>query len=132
LDPQPDPRGLSLERGFVTAQWVLVAGFSMLFLALLLNLVAVQYAHGVMRAALDEGLRRGTPAAAGLGECEEAIAEVMEDLLGGPLGAGIGAGCRLEGDEMVAAASGAFPGWFPGIPDFTLGAEVRAVNERDD
>ena len=41
---------------------MLVVALSMLFLAALLNLIAIQYAQGVVRAALDEGVRVGSVA----------------------------------------------------------------------
>ena len=41
---------------------MLVVALSMLFLAGLLNLIAIQYAQGVIRAALDEGVRVGSVA----------------------------------------------------------------------
>ena len=66
---------------------MLVVALSMLFLAALLNLIAIQYAQGVVRAALDEGVRMGSVAHATERECLDGIRRVMGDLLSGPLGA---------------------------------------------
>lgn len=103
----------------------------MVFLALLVQLIAVQYAQGVMRAALDEGIRRATPAPAGEDQCREGIAQVLEDLLAGPMGQGITWSCAVSDGQVVAAAEGTFAFWFPGVPDITWAAEVRAVKEVD-
>jgi hypothetical protein len=117
------------ESGFVTAQFMAVVALSMLFLAGLLNLIAIQYAQGVMRGALDEGLRVGAPAPATPAECVAAIDRVMSDLLSGPFGAGITYSCIQVGGELVAMAEGRFVGWFPGFPTLNFDVEVRATKE---
>lgn len=120
------------ESGFVTAQFMAVVALSMLFLAGLLNLIAIQYAQGVMRGALDEGLRMGAPAPATSADCVAAIDRVMSDLLRGPFGAGITYSCIQVGGELVATAEGRFVGWFPGFPTLNFEAEVRATKESDE
>lgn len=109
-----------------------VVALSMLFLAGLLNLIAVQYAVGVVRGALDEGVRIGAPAPAAAAECVAAIDRVMADLMGGPLGAGITYSCVQMGSELVATAEARFVGWFPGVPTLTFNSEVRALKESDE
>lgn len=114
-----------------TAQWVLVASFSMVFLAVLLNLVAVQYAHGVIRAALDEGIRRATPAPAGVGDCREGMDEVLEVLMAGTFGENIATSCVVTAGQVVASATASFASWVPGVPDLSFDVEVRGVKETD-
>lgn len=114
-----------------TASFVLVAAFSMVFFAGLLQLIAIQYAQGVLRAALDEGVRRAAPALADELACQEGIADVLADLMSGPLGEGIAAGCSVTDSQVIAAGEGVFPVWFPGVPDVVFSAEVRAVKEVD-
>jgi hypothetical protein len=104
----------------------------MAFLALLLYLIALQYAHGVVRSALDEALRVGSPAPATVADCQAAIDRVLADLLNGPLGEEIEATCSIEGGLVVARAQTTFSGWFPGVPDIGLASEVVAVKESDD
>jgi hypothetical protein len=133
----PDPAMVpdqkrSGERAFVTAQFMLVAALSMLFLAGLLNLIVIQYAQGVVRAALDEGVRMGTPAPATSADCLAAIDRVMADLMGGPLGAGVSYSCLQIGGELVASADSDFHGWFPGFPNIQFHTEVSAVKESDE
>jgi hypothetical protein len=114
-----------------TAQWVLLASFSMVFLAVLLNLVAVQYAHGVIRSALDEGIRRATPAPAGVAECRDGIDEVLDGLMAGPFGDDISTTCVVLAGQVVASANARFSSWVPGVPDVSLDVEVRGVKESD-
>lgn len=114
-----------------TASFVLVAAFSMVFLAGLLQLIGIQYAQGVLRAALDEGVRRAAPALADEVTCKEGMAEVLADLMSGPLGDQVRVTCSVSGGQVVAAGQGVFPVWFPGVPDVTFSAEVRAVKEVD-
>ena len=114
-----------------TAQWVLVTSFSMVFLAVLLNLVAVQYAHGVIRSALDEGIRRATPAPAGPTECRDGIDEVLDGLMAGPFGDDIFTSCVVVAGQVVASANARFSSWVPGVPDISLDVEVRGVKESD-
>lgn len=106
-----------------------MAALSMLFLALLLNLVAVQYAHGVVRAALDEGVRRASPAPAGVDECHEGIGDVLSGLLAGSMGDGVVARCQVIGTQVIASAHAVFGGWLPLVPDMTIELEVRGVKE---
>ena len=110
---------------------MLVVALSMLFLAGLLNLIAIQYAHGVVRAALDEGVRVGSVARATERDCLEGIARVLEDLMSGPLGDDISFSCAEAGGDLVAAADANFAGWFPGMPSLKFSSEVRAIKETD-
>lgn len=127
----PEYRG-EADSGFVTAQFMAVVALSILFLAGLLNLIAIQYAQGVVRGALDEGVRMGAPAPATPADCLAAIDRVMSDLMSGPLGAGVTYSCVQMGGELVAAAEARFVGWFPGFPTLDFVAEVRATKESDE
>ncbi|MGH8958665.1 MAG: hypothetical protein ACRDVK_08305 [Acidimicrobiia bacterium] len=111
---------------------MVVAALSMAFMALMLYLIALQYARGVLRAALDEGVRIGAPAAATEADCFEAISRVVTDLMGGPLGQDLAIQCVFHDDRVVASAQGAFIGWFPGVPDVSVQLEVAGVKESDD
>ncbi|HKZ18649.1 MAG TPA: hypothetical protein VJQ57_00920 [Acidimicrobiia bacterium] len=135
MDPDPDlgsrVRRLKREGGFATAQFMVVAAMSMAFMALLLHLIALQYARGVLRSALDEGVRIGAPAAAQESDCVAAIDRVLADLMGGPLGQDVTFQCLFVNQRVVASAEGAFSGWFPGVPDVTFQVEVAGVKESD-
>ena len=105
---------------------------SMAFMALLMYLIALQYARGVVRSALDEGIRVAAPAAASEADCVVAINRVLSDLMGGPLGQDLTVGCAFVGESVVADARGRFAGWFPGVPDVTFDMAVAGVKESDD
>lgn len=111
---------------------MLIVALSMLFLAAILNLVAIQYAQGVVRAALDEGVRVGSAARASERECLDGIRRVMGDLLSGPLGTDVEFACSVIAGHMVASASAEFDGWFPGMPAIHFSTDVRAVKESDE
>jgi hypothetical protein len=111
---------------------MLVVALSMLFLAGLLNLIAIQYAQGVVRAALDEGVRVGSVARSSDVECLDGIRRVMSDLLSGPLGANVDFNCSVIGGYLVASATAEFDGWFPGMPSLSFSTDVRAVKESDE
>jgi hypothetical protein len=110
---------------------MVMAAMSMAFMALLLYLIALQYARGVLRSALDEGVRIGAPAAAQESDCVAAIDRVLADLMGGPLGQGVTFQCVFVDQRVVASAEGAFSGWFPGVPDVSFQLEVEGVKESD-
>ena len=135
MDTNPDLgsriRRLKGEGGFATAQFMVVAALSMAFMALLLYLIALQYARGVLRSALDEGVRVGGPAAAQESDCVAAIDRVLADLIGGPLGQDVTFQCLFIDQRVVASAEGAFSGWFPGVPDVSFQLEVAGVKESD-
>ena len=111
---------------------MLVVALSMLFLAALLNLVAIQYAQGVVRAALDEGVRVGSAARATERDCLVGIQRVLSDLLDGPLGKRVDFACAFVEDQIVASAEAHFDGWFPGMPTVNFVSDVRAVKESDE
>jgi hypothetical protein len=111
---------------------MVVVAFSMLFLALLMHVVAIQYARGVIRGALDEGLRLGSPAVATAADCMSGIDRVMNDLMAGPLGSGVILSCVEVGGQLTARAEATFSGWFPGVPDISYDLEMSAVKESSD
>jgi hypothetical protein len=103
----------------------------MVFLAILLNLIAIQYARGVVRAALDEGVRRAAPAPASVTDCYEGMSDVLEDLMAGPLGEEVTTSCVVAAGQVTAFAKARFAAWVPGVPDIAFDIEVRAVKETD-
>ena len=72
--------------GFVTAQFVVVVALSLLFFTMMANVIVFMYGRGVVRAALEEGVRAGSPARASAATCQRAARETMRSLLGGSLG----------------------------------------------
>lgn len=111
-------------------QFVVAVALSLLLLSALANLVVFQYARGVVRAALDEGVRAGSRAGASLSECQARAEDVLDDLLSGPLGDGVVHGCADTGERMLAQADVTLRAWAPMVPDWTFVAEATAVKER--
>lgn len=118
------------EHGFVTVQYVAVVGLSLVFVVVLLNLVVFQYGRGVVRAALDEGVRAGARATAGESECEARAGDVLADLLGGAMGSGVTLRCTDNGSHLHATADVVFVGWLPAVPDWRFTAEAASVREQ--
>lgn len=119
------------ESGFLTIQWIAMVALSMVFLAMLAQVIVFQYARGVARGALDEGVRVGAARYAGQGDCQAAVDRALSDLLGGAMGRGIVATCRTDpaGGLMRAEATGALEAWLPGMPDLSFAVRASAVKE---
>lgn len=115
--------------GFVSIQFVAAAGLCLVILTMVANLIVFQYAHGVVRAALDEGARAGAPLGADATDCLERAGSVLADLLGGEIGTGIELACADAGERVVATADAVFPGWLPGVPDWEVTLRATAAKE---
>lgn len=111
-----------------TISYVMAAAFAMIVFSSLANLIVVQYASGVVQAALDEGVRDGS--SAGAHRCEARAQEFLDSALGGAYGDGVVVSCREEGPFVVAAASATFPGYAPFVPDLSFDFEATAAVER--
>ena len=88
-----------------------------------INLIVDEYGKGVMRTAVDEAARAGSLQGAPGGPvaaCDTKAAEVMTGLLAGPFGHDITISCAIQGDQVVAVASGSLPAWLRVIPTDTL------------
>ncbi len=90
--------------GFVTTQFVLVVAFSLLLFVMLCNAIVYQYGRGVIRSALDEGVRSGSRASGSAATCQAAAEEVRHSLLGGPIGAHVSLRCGLVAGQVHATA----------------------------
>lgn len=110
-----------------TPQFVLAAGLSLVLFVAFANLIVFQYGRGVVRAALDEGVRAGAPLGAMPADCQEQIDSFVGDLLGGEMGRGVETECGLVGDLVVADARVRFEGWV--IPDWEFSISATAVKE---
>jgi len=116
--------------GFVTAQFVVVVALSLLFFTMMANVIVFMYGRGVVRAALEEGVRAASPAAATTATCQRAADETMRSLLGGSMGRDIRIDCEIRGGEVHASATGHFRGWLPGMPDWRFANQATAVKEQ--
>ena len=118
------------EDGYLTVQFVLVAGLTLFLFAMIANLIVVQYGRGVVRAAADEGARFGSVLDADAMACEARANDVIGSLLPGPFGRDIAVSCRRDGaGRMTAAVSYRFDSWLPGLPDYEGTEGATAVKE---
>lgn len=82
--------------GFVTIQFVTASALALVLFTGMANLVVFHYAKGVVRAALDEGVRAGARAPAAASECQHRAGAVVRDLLGGRMGDGVAISCAAS------------------------------------
>lgn len=115
------------ERGMATVQYVVIAGLSLFLFVAFANLIVFQYGRGVVRAALDEGVRAGAPLGAQPSDCQARLDGFLDDLLGGEMGRGVDGECGIDGDFVVATATVHFEGWV--IPDWDFNLSATAVKE---
>lgn len=119
------------EGGFLTTQFVLAIGLSLVLFSSLANLVVYQYARGVVRAALDEGVRQGSRVGVdAIPACAATAEAVLADLAGGALRSQIAFhGCVDRGPVVAASATASLRGWLPTVPDWTFEVVAEAVRE---
>lgn len=120
---------LSGEAGLATLENVVVAGLSLLFFAILTNLVVMQYALGVATAALDEGARQGARSVDPVASCQSRALSTFSAVDGGAVESGAVVRCRVEAGWVVARIDGVLDGWAPPVPDLSFTREARAPLE---
>jgi hypothetical protein len=120
---------LNDERGFTTIQYVAATALSMVLFVLVANLLVDLYERGVVRDALDEGVRAAVPAGAAVDACERRAREVVASL-----GAGANVAelrCEQGPDAVVATARLRFASWLPGFtPEWRVQLRAFAHRER--
>jgi hypothetical protein len=108
---------------------LLAVAFTLVVAVIVVNLFLYLYGQGAARAAVDEGVRAGSRVAAGVDVCQERAAEVLANLIPGPLGDGVIVSCGNTGDELVAVADVTLDSPLPGVPSWSFRMEARAVQE---
>ena len=111
---------------------MLAVSFSLLFLVMLINYIAVEYGRGMMRSAADEGARAGARVAADpnapLAACRAREESVVGTL--GTMADDLTFDCQIVGTTVRAEVSARFPGWLPWVPDFTSTAVATSASEQ--
>ena len=102
----------------------------MLLFVAALNFVLDEYAKGALHAAVDDAAQAGATAGGSLRACQGEAAEVKANLLPGPFGDGVTITCSLEGDSVVAVASGRLPSLVPPVPRVEVSVVGLSVVER--
>jgi hypothetical protein len=108
---------------------VFATGVALLIVAGIMQVIVFQYGKGTVRAALDEAAREGARAPTSVAACEARAADARADLLGGPMGDGVGVSCADAGDRIVATAHVRFEGWFGSLADYTATLRASAAKE---
>jgi len=117
------------EGGFLTIQFVLAVALSLLMLVLVANVIIVQYGRGVVRAAAEEGAQAGSRLSASEADCEARAGEVLDGLLGGPMGDRISITCSIGSSEVIATVRYTFTPWLPLVPAWAGTQTSVAVKE---
>ena len=115
--------------GFVTAQFVAAVALSLLVLVLVANVILVQYARGVVRAAAEEGAQAGSRLTATQADCQTRATEVLDGLLGGSMGDTVTVACRVGPTEVAVTVEYSFTPWLPLIPSWSGSQTSLAVKE---
>lgn len=105
---------------------------SMVVLVAIANLIVFEYGDGVVRGAVDQGVREGARAATPVASCQVAAEQVVTDLLGGregSMGAGVSITCTQAGGRLDARATGRFRAWLKPMPDWSFTSTATAAVE---
>src|SRR5690606_27244831 len=106
------------DRGAALISLVVATGVVLILLTGIIQVITFQYGKGTVRAALDEGARAGARSTTSVPTCQERAADVLADLLGGPMGDGVSVVCADGGDRIIATATVHFDGWFGGLTGY--------------
>lgn len=116
--------------GFLTVQLLVAVAVSLVLVTSMLNLIVFQYGKGVVRAALDEGVRTGGRATATVADCQARAAAAIDDLLGA-LGDEVSISCAEAAGQMTAHATVTFRGWLATVPDWRFELRGASVKEQE-
>lgn len=108
---------------------VAIALLALLFVAAL-NFVLDEYAKGAIHTAVDDAAQAGATAGGSLVACQVAATHVRDNLLPGAFGSGVNITCSLQGDYVVALASGKLMSLLPTVPEAHITALGLSVVER--
>jgi len=117
------------DRGMATVSLIVASGIMLLILTGILQVITFQYGKGTVRAALDEGARAGSRSIQAVATCQARAADVLSDLLGGPMGDGVSVVCTDAGERVVATATVHFDGWFGRLTGYDATLTASAAKE---
>jgi hypothetical protein len=104
---------------------VLVLGL----VTMVIEVLCDQYGRAVVRHAINEGVRAGSRDGAGVPECQAAAARVLNGGLGGTMGQDIQIVCTINGNEVIATATGRWSGWLPVSPAWNINNTATAAKQ---
>lgn len=119
------------ERGALMLEYMVVIAFSFVFVIMMLQFIVFQYSQGVVRGALDEGVREGSRFNATADACRAKAQEVIDDGLGPANRVATSVICTDNGRQVTATSQIVFQLWFPpGLPDLTP-PQSKAQSEKE-
>jgi hypothetical protein len=117
------------DRGSTVIVGAIATAMLLLVFAGAANVVLDEYAKGALRTAVDEaahvGATTGGPGA--IEACLGESATVRANLLRGPFGSRVVVACRVEGELVVATATGSLPSLLPALPRLSVTVSGVAV-----
>jgi len=116
--------------GAASLQYVVATAFVLVVFVGLANLVVDLYARGAVRAAVDEAVRAGARVDASVAQCDLRARDVLTDLLGRRLRAGVAVSCDERPGVVTATADVRLPSWLAVLPDWSFTVTGTAVKER--
>jgi hypothetical protein len=119
------------DRGAAFISLVVATGVVLVLLTGIIQVITFQYGKGTVRAALDEGARVGARSVDPVPACQERAADVLGDLLGGPMGDGVSVVCTEDGDRIIATATVHFDGWFGPLTGYDATLTASAAKETE-
>lgn len=125
VPPAPGPR---TEPGFTVASAIWVMGVTLVLVAGFANLFVHRYAQAVIRQATDEGARAWAVNGGTFDDCVAAAADVLGDLLGGPVAANVSVTCADGGDTIQVTANATLRA-LPPLPDATFATTSVVTRE---
>ncbi len=120
MDPAAADRRLKTQGGFATVQHVAAVALSLVFFALLANLIVMQYTMGAVTGALDEGVRYAARSGGDPDGCLERIDQAIHSILAGEVARTLRVDCWVDGSNIRAEATGLLSGWLPAVPDMAF------------
>lgn len=115
------------QAGLAAGSYAVAIAVTMLAATLLLNLTVALYGRGVVRAALDEGVRAAARAGGDPQACQQQVAHVTGQLLGSAVQE-LSFACQADTQQVTAAATMTVAGWL-GVPDWHFSLTAAATRE---
>ena len=118
------------DAGFTTIQFVVGVGVTLIMFVLLANVMVMHWGRGVVRSALDEGVRAGARDPNPAAVCQARAEAALNDLMAGPLRAGVGpVACAADDWAVHAQTTATFDGWLPGTGAWSTTMGATAATE---
>ncbi len=119
------------QRGSGALVAVAAMGLMFLLIAQLTQFAVFQYGRGAVRSAAMSAARVAAPEGATQADCVAKFDLTLNELLGGPVGEGVGPVRCVIGEELVTVTVDVtFDAWLPGVPSWSFQTSAVAVRER--